>query len=857
MEKQLYEKYKEISKFNKTKILKTFKTTEKGKKTREADYLLNKNGLNVYIKEVKHGPLYFFLNSLKDPFIIILFFLAIINYMLGDKLGSVIIVMIGFISAFIRFFQDYSEYKFNQKLKAKIFSRANVVRDGKEKNIKAEKIVVGDVINLNAGAVVPADMVLIEAKDLFVNQSVFTGESVPIEKSTIVKDSNNIFDISNICLTESSVVSGEGVGVVIKTGVNTYLGIMGKELVNKHNETSFDIGMKKITKLLLYYMIGTVFFVLIVDGLIKNNFSSAILFALSVAVGITPSMLPMIVNVNVAKGSKALVKKKTLVKRMESIQNLGSMDVLCTDKTGTLTENQIVLQKYINVMGEEDESILKYAYLNSEFSTGMKNIVDKAIIDYAKKNKVEQLKAGYKKVDEIPFDYVRKIQSVVVKKDEEYRIYTKGALEQVLNICTKINYKGEVKKITSSLREKAVTKAKELEKKGMQVIALAEKETYSGVNVFNKNDEQDMVFLGFVGFLAPAKKDVKAVLQQLKDHGVEVKVLTGDNIEATLAICKEVGLEVKNIILGSEIDSYSDQKLAYLVEETNVFARLNPMQKERVVKVLKGNSHVVGFMGDGVNDAPSLHLADVGISVDKATDIAKEASDIIILEKSLNVVYDGIIEGRKVYGNVIKYMKMALADDFGDVFSIMVASIFLPFLPLLPIQMLFQDFIYDFSQIGIPYDNVDSEFLEKPKKWNTKGLSRFMFVMGLASSFVDILAFVIFWFALGYNSIEFQAHFQTSWFVICLLTELLIIHNVRTSKRPFIDSKASPILTGLTLFSALLTIVIPILFSGFKTFGFVVLPLKFYLWAVVLIAVYICVVSVVKKLYIKKYKEWL
>ena len=857
MEKQLYEKYKEIAKFNKSKILKTFETTNDGKKSNEAEYLLDKNGLNVYIKENNHGPIYFFFNSLKDPFILILFFLAIVNYMLGDKLGSIVIVLIGLISALIRFIQDYSEYKFNQKLKAKIFSEANVIRDGKEKDIKVEEVVVGDIVNLNAGSVIPADMILIESKDLFVNQSVFTGESVPIEKSTTIKESSNIFDINNICLMESSVVSGEGVGVVINTGTNTYLGLMGKELGNKHQETNFDIGMKKITKLLLYYMIATVFFVLIVDGLIKNNFSSAILFALSVAVGITPSMLPMIVNVNVAKGSKNLAKKKTLVKRMESIQNLGSMDVLCTDKTGTLTENQIVLQKYINVMGEEDEAILKYAYLNSYFSTGMKNIIDKAIIDYAKQNKIEQLKEGYTKVDEIPFDYARKIQSVVVKKDNDYRMYTKGALEEILKICIKINYKGTEKDINDSLREKAIDKAKELEKTGMQVIALAEKKTYSGENIFNKNDEKDMIFLGFVGFLAPAKKDVKSVLNELKEHGVEVKILTGDNVNATLAICNEVGLKVKNIILGSEIDNYNDKQLAQLVEDTNVFARLNPMQKERVVKTLKGNSHVVGFMGDGVNDAPSLHSADVGISVDKATDIAKEASDIIILEKNLQVIYDGIIEGRKVYGNVIKYMKMALSGDFGDVFSIMIAAIFLPFLPLLPIQMLFQDFIYDFSQIGIPYDNVDSEFLDKPKKWDTKGLSRFMFIMGLTSSFVDVLAFIVFWFILGYNDIKFQAYFQTAWFVLCLLTELLIIHNVRTSKRPFIDSKASPILTGLTLFSAVLTIITPIIFSKITTFGFVILPFKFYLWAIILILIYVLVVNIVKKLYIKKYNEWL
>ncbi len=857
MHNELYEEYKEISKLSKKELFQKYKTSENGKKEYEVKKVQEANGLNIYIKEKKHGAIYFFLISLKDPFILILFFLAIINYMMADHLGSIIIVLIGLISALIRFFQDYSEYKFNKKLKSKIYSTANVIRNSKEVNIKTEQVVIGDIVTLNAGSIIPADMILIETKDLFINESVFTGESVPVEKYVTYNDGKSIFDIDNICLMESSVISGYGKGIVIKTGTETYIGTMGKELSKKHQDTNFDIGMKNITKLLLYYMIGTVFFILIVDGIIKGNYKSAILFALSVAVGITPSMLPMIVNVNIAKGSKTLAQKKTLVKRMEAIQNLGSMDVLCTDKTGTLTENQIVLQKYINVMGEEDITILKYVYLNSYFSTGMKNIIDKAVITYAKENNVESLKKGFKKIDEIPFDYARKLQSVVVKKDQDYIMFTKGALEEILKICTKINYKGIEKKITDDLKQKVIKKAEELENDGMQVIALAEKKTYSGENIFNQEDEKDMIFLGFVGFLAPAKKDVKEILTKLKNHGVEIKILTGDNINATTAICRAVGLEIKNILLGFDIDQYSDEELAFIVEKTNVFARLNPLQKERVVKILRKNLHVVGYMGDGVNDAPSLHIADVGISVDEATDIAKEASDIILLKKSLGVIYDGIIEGRKVYGNIIKYMKMALSGDFGDVFSIMIASIFLPFLPLLPIQMLFQDFIYDFSQIGIPYDNVDEEFLKKPKKWNTKGISRFMIVMGITSSLIDTLAFIIFWFVLGYNSLDQQAYFQTAWFVLCLLTELLIIHNVRTSKRPFIDSKASSILSILTLVSALLTIITPIIFTSISAFGFAILPIKFYIWAIILIAIYILLVTIVKKIYIKRYKEWL
>ena len=828
-----------------------------GLTTKEANFRLEKNGKNKVVKEDNKSWFYFYINSFKDQFIIILLFLAIINFCLGDRLGSAIIVAIAVISANIRFVQDYSVYKFNKQLKNRITSKTNVLRDNKEQEIKVEDVVIGDIIKLNAGAIIPADVKIIESKDLFINQSVFTGESAPIEKKVTASETKEIFDIENICLMGASVISGKATAVVIKTGFKTYLGKMGKEVDVKKESTNFEKGMKNITNMLIKYMIVVCFAVLIIDGVIKGNFNDAILFALSVAVGITPSMLPMIVNVNLTKGSKSLAKKKTLVKRIESIQNLGAIDILCTDKTGTLTEDKITLQKYIDIEGKENINILEYAYLNSFYGTGMKNLVDRAILVYGKEHQIEEKIEKYEKIDEIPFDYDRKKMSVIVKKGTQYRMIAKGALEEVIKSCTKVKRNGQLEEITQEIIEKVEAKAKELAETGMQVIALAEKRDYPGVDVLDSSYERDMTFIGFIGFLDPPKKGVANTINKLRKIGVKTKILTGDNPYATKNICNLSGLNGNDILLGTDIDKLTDEELSKKVEEVDVFARLNPLQKERVVATYKNNGHVVGYMGDGVNDSPSLHKADIGISVNTATDIAKEASDIILLERNLNVIYDGVIEGRKVYGNIIKYMKMALSSDFGDVFSIMIASIFLPFLPLLPIQMLIQDFIYDFSQIGIPYDNVDEEFLRKPKKWNTKGISKFMQVMGITSSLIDVVSFVIFWFILGYNGIEKQAYFQTAWFVTCLITELMIIYNVRTSKKPFIESNASKKLMLLTLFSGILTIVTPIILHGVKSFNFVILPPVYYLYLVGLVLGYFVIVSFIKKAYIKKYHEWL
>lgn len=857
-DKELFESYKLISTKNKNEILKEYNTTDdSGLNSKQVEELLEKNGQNVVVKRENKGPLSFLVKSFNDKFIYILIVLAIIDFVLADKLGAFIIIGIAIVSALIKFVQEYSTYKFNKKLEQNIFTTTTVLRNKKAKEIRIENVVIGDIIELNAGAIIPADVRIIESKDLFLNQSVFTGESVLVEKTTESREAKEIFSINNICLMGSSVVSGSAKAVVVETGFNTYLGRMSKNLNNKKEKTNFEKGMDGITKLLIRYMIVVSIFVFVIYAFIRHDYIEALLFALSVAVGITPSMLPMIVNVNLTKGTKTLAKKKTLVKNSESIQNLGAIDILCTDKTGTLTKNKITLQKYINVMGEEDLDILKYAFVNSYYGTGIKNLVDRAVIAYGNEHKIRDVLNEYTKVDEIPFDYTRKRMSVVVKYENDYKMITKGAIEEILKCCKNVKYKDQIIELDEKLIKQIEVNANNLSNVGMQVIALAEKKEYPGAENFNSQSETEMTFVGYVAFLDPPKKGVKETIIKLKKAGVKTKILTGDNAYATKNICNIVGLRSDNIIIGSQLDEMSDEELKEKIEEVDVFARLNPLQKERVVKLYKENGHVVGYMGDGVNDAPSLQVSDVGICVDSATAIAKEASDIILLKKSLDVIYDGVMEGRKVYGNIIKYMKMALSSDFGDVFSIVISSIFLPFLPLLPIQMLIQDFLYDISQVAIPYDDVDKEFLEKPKKWDTSGLGRFMKVMGITSSVIDVLAFLGFWFLFGYNCEAKQSWFQTAWFVECLISETMIIHYIRTSKIPFVESRPNKLLLISTIMTIVGTIVTPIILHSVASFNFVILPLKYYAFVLVLLVVYTVLVQIVKKRYIKKYGEWL
>ena len=852
------EEYLKLAKCSKEELFSLYHTKEEGLSTKNAKELLELKGKNITIKNDKKSIFKILIDSFKDEFILILIFLSLINFLLKDSLGSIIILLIAFISASIRFIEDYSINKFNQKLKKKVTTKVTVIRNNTPTELNITEVVPGDIVKLNAGSIIPADIKIIESKDLFLNQANYTGESILVEKETSLDNNNpDLFNISNIALMSSNVVSGLGTGLVLKTGFDTYLGSVGSKIKFSKDNTNFTQGIKSISKLLIKYMVLVCLFVIIVDGLIKKNFSEALLFALSVAVGITPSMLPMIVNVNLSKGSKRLAKKDVLVKDITSIENLGSIDILCTDKTGTLTENKIVLEKYIDATGKESKNVLEYAYLNSTYSTGIKNLVDKAIITYGTKNKIEALTTKYEKIDEIPFDYTRKKQSVVVKNKNKYLMITKGALEEILTDCQEVKLENRVVRLTKDIKDNIISKAKDLASEGMQVIALAIKDTYPGKELFNSSSEKNLVFIGFVAFLDEPKKGVKSILNKLSNINVKVKILTGDNPYATKNICSLAGLNSSNILLGSDIEKMSDEELTPLLETTDVFARMNPLEKERIVHLYKKTGHVVGYMGDGVNDAPALSSADVGISVNTAASIAKETSDIILLKSGLNVIYDGILEGRKVYGNIIKYIKMALSGDLGDVFSIMLASIFLPFLPLIPIQMLIQDFIYDFSQLGIPDDNVDPEYLKTPRKWDVKGISRFMLIMGLTSSLIDALAFLIFLFIFKYNTIDKASYFQTAWFITCLVTELTIIYNIRTSKIPFMESNASKKLNILIIFSLLLTIIMPIILSPIKSFNFVILPFYFYFILFALTNLYFLLVLLVKKIYIKKYGEWL
>ena len=845
--------YTDLSSKRKEEIMNLFRTSEKGLNKNEASKRLEKYGENIATNRKKKTPLYFILDALRDKFVLILIVLAAIDFITDDKVGAFIILGITLISVIIRFTQDYSTYKFNEKLKEQIRIFTDVIRDDKQKEIRQEKVVCGDIITLSAGSVIPADLYLYESKDLFINQSSFTGESEAIEKNiNFQNDSNDPIEMNNICLMGCNVISGQGKGIVIKTGLDTFIGNMNKKKEVVKVETSFDKGMNHITGLLIKCMIIICILVFVIYGMLRGNIKEALLFSLSVAVGITPSMLPMIVNVNLTKGSKALAKKNTLVKSIKSIQNLGSMDVLCTDKTGTLTKNNIELQKYINVDGLDDEYVLKCAYVNSYLSTGYKNIVDKAIIQYAKSHNVDI--SNYKKIDEIPFDYMRKRSSIVVTHHEKYRVIVKGALEEIVKVCDMARVNKEEVPINKNIIDKVNEKAEELAKSGMQVIALAIKPEYEGIDEYDIEDEKNFTLVGLIAFLDPPKPSAEITIKKLKEYGLSIKILTGDNAFATKNICNAVGIN-SNILTGKEIDELNDYELSKVVEEVDIFARMNPMQKERVVRTLRNNGHSVGYMGDGVNDAPALRASDVGISVDGGTDIAKESSDIILLEQNLEVIHNGVIEGRTVYGNILKYMKLALSQDFGDVFSILIASIFLPFLPLLPIQMLIQDFIVELSQIGIPYDNVDESFVKKVRKWNIKSISKFMIIFGVISSITDVVAFIVFWFILKYNSIDLQSSFQTAWFVECIISETLMIFYIRTNH--ITKSKPSNTLLILTLLTIIATIVVPMLLSFAEGFNFVILPGIYYLYLIGFVVLYGVIAQVVKKIYIRKYGEWL
>lgn len=831
---------------------------------------------------------WFLLHAFTDAFILVLLILGAVTYIVErDIVSSLIIFALACFSAMIRFVQDYSSYKDMERLRNLEHDTIRMRRpqkDGWETvEVPVENVVPGDIEMIGSGDIVAGDLYLLESKDLFLSVSAFTGEAVPVEKKTGCDERKvNAAELDNVCLSGSTVASGTGVGVVVHTGHSSYLGMINTAAGSGQTETEFDRSLHKITKILIIYMIVVVLFVLVVNGLFKQNWIEAFLFAISVAVGLTPGMLPMIVNGTLAKGAQFLARKKTIVKNMSSIQNLGAIDVLCTDKTGTLTIDRILLQKYLDINGRNSHLVLNYAWMNSYYSTGVKNLIDRAILEYGNAHDVPRYAGGYEKIDEIPYDFERRRMSVLVQntggkkttagdgqlmpETGERVLITKGALESVIACCSRVRVDKTYVAIQDVDLDTVTRQAAALNQDGLHVIAVAARKSIPGEtddNNFTAEDERDMTFLGLVAFLDPPKPDAKEAIQGLYRAGVDVKVISGDAPVVVEHICKEVGLYDHAIadglrsVDGARLEAMDDAQLAVEVERTNVFARLSPMQKKRVVDMLRKNGHVVGYMGDGVNDAPSLHSADVGISVDNATDVAKASSDIILLEKSLRVILDGVYEGRRIYGNIVKYLKMALSSNFGNVFSVLIASVFLPFLPILPLQILIQNLIYDFTQVAIPWDNVDEEFLLKPHKWDTKTMTSFMNVFGATSSIFDVLTFLTMWFVLGYNTIAKANFFQTGWFVEGLISQIIIVQFIRTAKRPLLESHCDIRLALASALGIVSALAVPFIFDQMPNPVFTALPPLYFVYLLLILALYCVVIEVVKRLYIRRYKTWL
>jgi Mg2+-importing ATPase len=848
--------------------------------------------------EVTHGkktPLFKrIIGAFINPFTVILLVLAAVSLFTdviladsGEATPATVIIIMTMVmfSGILQFVQETRSGKAAENLLKMIKTTTSVERQvSGVQEIPIEDVVVGDIVHLAAGDMIPADIRIIYAKDLFVSQSALTGESVVVEKTAdiaVAGDDGGVGD--NIALTEtqnlafmgSDVLSGSATGITVAVGDDTVFGEMAKGVSEKPVQTSFEKGVNSVSWLLIRFMLVMVPVVLFVNGFTKGDWVEAALFALSVAVGLTPEMLPMIVTTCLAKGAVAMSKEKTIVKNLNSIQNLGSMDILCTDKTGTLTQDKVVLMYHLDIHGHEDSRVLRHAFLNSYYQTGLKNLMDIAIIERTNSeqesaSELRGLANRYTKVDEIPFDFERRRMSVVVQNGKTQMI-TKGAVEEMLAVCNYAEYEGKVLPLTDDIRAYILQKVDELNEDGMRVIAVAQKTDPSPVGAFSVADEADMVLMGYLAFLDPPKESTANAIRALREYGVGVKILTGDNDKVTRAVCKQVNIPADCILLGSDLEHMSDAELRDVCEKVSVFAKLSPAQKARVITALRANGHSVGYMGDGINDAAAMKASDVGISVDTAVDIAKESADVILLEKDLMVLEQGIIEGRKTYANMIKHIKMTASSNFGNVFSVLIASAFLPFIPMLPIQLILLNLIYDLSCMAIPWDNVDREFLAVPRKWNAQSIEKFMLWFGPTSSVFDITTYLLMFFVicptmcggLMWNEIAdeptqvlFIAVFHAGWFVESMWTQTLVIHLIRTPKIPFIQSRASVQVTLLTFTGIALLTAIP--FTPFAQYiGLTALPLSFFFWLLLTVALYMLVVTWLKGVFVGKYGELL
>ena len=840
-------------------------------------YNININGLddNSVEKNLKHFGLneinqakpkkwyYYFLQSLFSPFnsillgiTIVLLYTDVILPETPNYANIIVILVLVIASTLLEFFEEFRSNKAAQKLKELVATTTHVIRNNKEISIPIKEITIGDIVLLSAGSMIPADLRVLDSKDLYVGQSSLTGESDAVKKISNSEISlngiDNISDLDTICFMGTNVISGSGKGAVIKVANSTYFGKIAHTLSSGKPKTAFQKGIESISKLLIRFMLILIPIVFILNAW-KHSIVIAFTFAVAIAIGITPLLLPVILSSSLSKGALRMSKKKTIVKKLDSIQSFGAMNILCTDKTGTLTEDKIVLEKYLDIKGDEDLRILKHAFLNSYFQTGLKGNIDEAVINRALKNDMGSLIEKYIKIDEIPFDFSRRRLSVVVSDGTKKQLITKGAVEEILNICTMCDYKGEVSPLTKEIKDNIKKISKKMNEEGLRVVAVCQKNDIALISNFGVQDEKNMVLMGFIGFLDPPKESSKNAIEKLNKSGIRVIVLTGDNAEVTKCICKKVGINSKNIVLGSQIDKLADIGVLRLLKNTNIFAKLSPIQKARIVRLLKESENIVGYMGDGINDSPSLTNSDVGISVDTAVDIAKESADIILLEKDLNVLEEGVIEGRKTFANLIKYIKMAVSFNFGEVSSVIVASILLPFLPITPIQLLVQSLLYDFGQLTLPFDNVDKEYLEKPRKWDLKSLKNFMLFMGPLSSCFDMIVFASLWFIFNVRT---EAIFQTIWFSYGVVSNLVGMHIIRTAKIPFVESNAHKFVYFSSILLSIIAILVPFTALG-HIIGLVSIPLK-YLTVILGVPILYCFVALfAKKIYVKKYGEWI
>ncbi|WP_371618487.1 magnesium-translocating P-type ATPase [Streptomyces sp. NBC_00454] len=843
----------------------------------EAALRLERHGANVVAQE--RTPLWFvqLAKAYWNPFIGVLVFLAAVMYWQepGDPGVIILSVMVG-ISGLLRFWQEYRSGRAADALKQLVTTTCAVQRRAGSGSgpttfeIPMDQVVPGDMVKLAAGDLIPADLRLITSKDLMVSQASLSGESLPVAKAdTRAEDlgqhgTTDPVEADNICLMGTSVTSGTATGVVVATGADTYFGSMAGSLVGERPETNFDTGVRRVSFLLIRFMLVMVPVVFMINGFTKGDWEAAFLLGIAVAVGLTPEMLPMVVSANLARGAVAMSKRKVVVKRLNAIQNLGAMDVLCTDKTGTLTEDRIVLDRYLDVHGEDDNEVLEYGYLNSHFQTGLKNLMDQAVIDRVGEAEEVVVDARFSMVDEIPFDFARRRMSVVLNRNSivggagrpEHVMITKGAVEEVLALCTHMTDRGRKVELTEQLRWHATRIAEDNNRKGLRVLAVATRTMSSPRDTYTVADEDQLTLVGFLAFLDPPKADAARALQGLADKGIAVKVVTGDNELVAARVCADVGLTVGHVVSGAEIDTLDDAQLRALAARTTVFAKVNPVQKARIVRALQADGHTVGFLGDGINDAAALRDADVGISVDTAVDIAKESADIILLEKDLTVLEQGVIQGRTTFGNTIKYIKMTASSNFGNVFSVLVASAFIPFQPMLAIMLLVQNLVYDIAQLATPWDRMDEEYLRKPRNWDAKGIGRFMLCIGPISSIFDIAMFVIMWNVFAANSEASQALFQSGWFIEGLLSQTLIVHMIRTRKIPFIQSRASWPVMVMTVLAVLTGLYLP--FSPLaESLGFVALPASYFPWLIGVLLAYCTLTQLLKTVYIKKFGTWL